>query len=297
MAGYILGLGDRHPSNLMLERVSGRVVHIDFGDCFEITKQRSKYPEIVPFRLTRMMTVAMGHTGIAGTYRVTCEKVMRVLRDNRDSVMAMLEAFVYDPLISWRLLTRRENETVLDSSVPLSRAVGAWLLPLCVRCPPLPKLSLNPSLVLDILLSHSLTLSQPPPSPLHPLSPPFSLTNTPPQGGMTIAPSSLTSSSSLPSLPSSPPPHPHLRPRVPAGEGGMTSAPSSLTDLKVQVAMSMTLGMVLDDSNLDSNGGNTSALLGDEGTSICMMMTIIIVIIVVIVISSVLFIIVDVAPL
>ena len=75
MAGYILGLGDRHPSNLMLERVSGRVVHIDFGDCFEITKQRSKYPEIVPFRLTRMMTVAMGHTGIAGTYRLTCEKV------------------------------------------------------------------------------------------------------------------------------------------------------------------------------------------------------------------------------
>ena len=79
MAGYILGLGDRHPSNLMLERVSGRVVHIDFGDCFEITKQRSKYPEIVPFRLTRMMTVAMGHTGIAGTYRLTCEKVRILL--------------------------------------------------------------------------------------------------------------------------------------------------------------------------------------------------------------------------
>ena len=52
---------------------------------------------------------------------------MRVLRDNRDSVMAMLEAFVYDPLISWRLLTRRENETALDSSVPLSRGVGKLL--------------------------------------------------------------------------------------------------------------------------------------------------------------------------
>jgi hypothetical protein len=29
---------------------------------------------------------------------------MSVLRENRDSVMSMLEAFVYDPLISWRLL-------------------------------------------------------------------------------------------------------------------------------------------------------------------------------------------------
>jgi len=33
---------------------------------------------------------------------------MSVLRDNRDSVMAMLEAFVYDPLISWRLLANKE---------------------------------------------------------------------------------------------------------------------------------------------------------------------------------------------
>ena len=35
MVGYILGLGDRHPSNLMLDRVTGKVIHIDFGDCFE----------------------------------------------------------------------------------------------------------------------------------------------------------------------------------------------------------------------------------------------------------------------
>ena len=59
MVGYILGLGDRHPSNLLLDRASGKVIHIDFGDCFEVAMHREKYPEKVPFRLTRMLTHAM----------------------------------------------------------------------------------------------------------------------------------------------------------------------------------------------------------------------------------------------
>lgn len=36
-----------------------QVVHIDFGDCFEVAMERSKYPEKVPFRLTRMLVNAM----------------------------------------------------------------------------------------------------------------------------------------------------------------------------------------------------------------------------------------------
>ena len=43
-------------------------------------------------------------TGIDGNYRMTCESVMRVLRAHKDSVMAVLEAFVYDPLLNWRLM-------------------------------------------------------------------------------------------------------------------------------------------------------------------------------------------------
>ena len=104
MVGYVLGLGDRHPSNLMLDRKSGKILHIDFGDCFEVAMQREKFPERVPFRLTRMLVKAMEVSGIEGNYRRTCEKVMSVLRENRDSLVATLEAFVHDPLISWRLL-------------------------------------------------------------------------------------------------------------------------------------------------------------------------------------------------
>ncbi|XP_071805479.1 serine/threonine-protein kinase mTOR-like isoform X2 [Asterias amurensis] len=104
MVGYILGLGDRHPSNLMLDRMSGKIIHIDFGDCFEVAMTREKFPEKIPFRLTRMLINAMEVTGIDGNYRITCASLMQVLREHKDSIMAVLEAFVYDPLLNWRLM-------------------------------------------------------------------------------------------------------------------------------------------------------------------------------------------------
>lgn len=106
MVGYILGLGDRHPSNLMLDRITGKIVHIDFGDCFEVAMHREKYPERVPFRLTRMLTFAMEVSNIEGSFRITCENVMRVIRENKESLLAVLEAFIHDPLLNWRLNTR-----------------------------------------------------------------------------------------------------------------------------------------------------------------------------------------------
>jgi len=70
---------------------------------------RDKFPEKVPFRLTRMLIKAMEVSGIEGSYRSTCERTMTVLRENRDSLVAMLQAFLYDPLISWRLVDLSNN--------------------------------------------------------------------------------------------------------------------------------------------------------------------------------------------
>ncbi|KAG8650536.1 hypothetical protein MANES_07G052645v8 [Manihot esculenta] len=108
MVGYLLGLGDRHPSNLMLHRFSGKILHIGFGDCFQASMNREKFPEKVAFRLTRMLVKAMEVSGIEGNFQSTCENVMQVLRTNKDSVMAMMEAFVHDPLMNWRLFNFNE---------------------------------------------------------------------------------------------------------------------------------------------------------------------------------------------
>lgn len=103
IVGYILGLGDRHPSNLMIQRKTGKVVHIDFGDCFEVAMQRVRFPELVQFRLTRMLTFAMEVSGIEGSFRTTCEHVLRICKEHKESLIAVFEAFIHDPLVTWRL--------------------------------------------------------------------------------------------------------------------------------------------------------------------------------------------------
>lgn len=50
IAGYILGLGDRHLSNILIDEHTAEVVHIDFGIAFEQGKVLP-LPETIPFRL------------------------------------------------------------------------------------------------------------------------------------------------------------------------------------------------------------------------------------------------------
>jgi len=42
---------------------------------------------------------------------------MRVLRDNKESLMAVLEAFVYDPLINWKLQQPGPSPNAADAMV------------------------------------------------------------------------------------------------------------------------------------------------------------------------------------
>jgi phosphatidylinositol kinase/protein kinase (PI-3 family) len=94
MVGFLIGLGDRHPSNIMIQHETGNVVHIDYGESFESTLHRRDFPEKVQFRLTRMIQNAIEGGLIDGFFRKTCEIMLSVLRTARWSLEALLEIFV-----------------------------------------------------------------------------------------------------------------------------------------------------------------------------------------------------------
>ncbi|KAL6321728.1 hypothetical protein AAG906_031241 [Vitis piasezkii] len=60
MVGHILGLGDRHLDNILMDFLGILL----------------KIPEIVPFRLIQMIETALRLTGIEGTFRANCEAIV-----------------------------------------------------------------------------------------------------------------------------------------------------------------------------------------------------------------------------
>jgi serine/threonine-protein kinase ATR len=77
-------------------------------------------PERVPFRLTQNILDGFGITGaegeseciyaallacysplISGVFRIACEITMGLLRENKDTLMTVLDPFIHDPLVEW----------------------------------------------------------------------------------------------------------------------------------------------------------------------------------------------------
>ncbi|XP_030008171.1 serine-protein kinase ATM isoform X2 [Sphaeramia orbicularis] len=102
IVGYIVGLGDRHIQNILIDEQTAELVHIDLGVAFEQGKILPT-PETVPFRLSRDIVDGMGITGVEGVFRRCCEKTMEVMRNSQEALLTIVEVLLYDPLFDWTM--------------------------------------------------------------------------------------------------------------------------------------------------------------------------------------------------
>ncbi|EQL03330.1 phosphatidylinositol 3 [Ophiocordyceps sinensis CO18] len=116
MVGTMLGLGDRHGENVNLEEGNGGVFHVDFNCLFDKGLTFLK-PERVPFRLTHNMVAAMGIYGYEGPFRKSSELTLSILRQQEETLMTILEAFIYDPTLD--LQKEKRSSKRADSGVKL----------------------------------------------------------------------------------------------------------------------------------------------------------------------------------
>jgi len=112
MVGTILGLGDRHGENVLLEEGNGGVFHVDFNCLFDKGLTFAQ-PEKVPFRLTHNMEAAMGIYRVEGPFRHCSELTLRVLRQQEETLMTILEAFIHDPTLDLQRTKKRSHHEVV----------------------------------------------------------------------------------------------------------------------------------------------------------------------------------------
>eukprot|EP00939_MAST-03C_sp_MAST-3C-sp1_P003097 g3097.t1 len=108
VGSYILGIGDRHLGNFMLDVSSGSVVPIDFGVSFG-TGLSLNVPELIPFRMTPQLTQVLEPLNTKHVWSQVMCNAMRALSAERDALIEMLEIFVKEPLLDWNKQVKRKD--------------------------------------------------------------------------------------------------------------------------------------------------------------------------------------------
>jgi ataxia telangiectasia mutated family protein len=70
--------------------------------------------------MTADMVDGMGTTGTQGVFQRCAEETLRVLRNDSEVVLTVLEVFKYDPLHSWYVNRRPDPSLVLPGSAVAS---------------------------------------------------------------------------------------------------------------------------------------------------------------------------------
>lgn len=85
-------------------------LHIYCAENGYLKGTRLPIPETVPFRLTADIVDGMGMAGTDGVFRRCAEETLRLLREESNIIMTVLEVFKTDPLHSWYVRAYHHTE-------------------------------------------------------------------------------------------------------------------------------------------------------------------------------------------
>ncbi|KAJ8010680.1 hypothetical protein DPEC_G00077640 [Dallia pectoralis] len=99
---WILGIGDRHLSNFMVDMETGGMIGIDFGHAFGSATQFLPVPELMPFRLTRQFVNLMQPMKESGLIQSVMVRSLRAYRADPDLLLNTMDVFVKEPSLDWK---------------------------------------------------------------------------------------------------------------------------------------------------------------------------------------------------
>lgn len=111
---YLLGIGDRHLSNFMINLKTGAMVGIDFGHAFGTATQFLPVPELMAIRLTRQIVNVGLPLKVKGLLENTMIHVMRALRQNNDLLLATMDVFVKEVSVDWMQFADKQKQEGME---------------------------------------------------------------------------------------------------------------------------------------------------------------------------------------
>ncbi|KAM9553657.1 DNA-dependent protein kinase catalytic subunit [Salvelinus alpinus] len=99
---WLLGIGDRHLSNFMVNMETGGMIGIDFGHAFGSATQFLPVPELMPFRLTRQFVNLMQPMKQSGLIQSVMVHSLRAYRANPELLLNTMDVFVKEPSLDWK---------------------------------------------------------------------------------------------------------------------------------------------------------------------------------------------------
>lgn len=114
---FAFGLGDRHLNNILINEKTGALVHIDLGMVFDFSSRHLKYPERVPFRLTRDIVDPILIDGIQGRFTNVAIHALKLLRENADIIEGVASQILFDPITSFEMKDEVITQHFLESAL------------------------------------------------------------------------------------------------------------------------------------------------------------------------------------